>query len=149
MQIWTIQKGFEPLEWDSNYSNANSRQWNVMHLNSYSKHSNGILTIQMQIRCIRKGFESFEWKFKPFQRNSNCSKPKLNHSNEIRSIRMQISNIRKAFECKFEPLERDSKHSKAYFKFSKRMLTIWNQIRTHSNEIRSIWMEIWTIQKGL
>ena len=48
----------------------------------------------------------------------------------IRSIRMQIWTIReefKAFECKFEPFERDLKHSKL----------IW-----------SILMQIQAIQKG-
>ena len=51
---------------------------------------------------------------------------------------MQILTIRKefeAFECKFQPFERDSKHL--------------NPNSNYSNEIRSIRMQIWTIQKGL
>ena len=47
---------------------------------------------------------------------------------------MQIRTIRKgfeAFESKFEPLERDSKHS--------------NANSNHSKGIRSIWMQILTI----
>ena len=58
MQIQTIRKGFEAMEWkfeplemDSNHSNAN--------LN----HLKGIRGIRMQIRTIRKGFEAFERKF--------------------------------------------------------------------------------------
>ena len=50
---------------------------------------------------------------------------------------MDIKTIRKrfeAFEWKFEPFERDSKHSNAH--------------SNHSKEIRSILMEIWTIRKG-
>ena len=50
---------------------------------------------------------------------------------------MEIWTIRKrfeAFEWKFEPFERDLKHS--------------NQNLNHLKVIRSIWMEIWTIRKG-
>ena len=71
MWLEALECIFEPYEEDSNHSNANSKQ----------------------------GFESFECEFEPFQRDSNRSKPNLNHSNEIRSIRMQIPNIRKGFEC--------------------------------------------------
>ena len=61
----------------------------------------------------------------------------LSASNEIRSIRMQILTVRKgfeAFECKFEPLEKDSKNS--------------NGNSNHSKGIRSFQMKISTIRKG-
>ena len=76
----------------------------------------------MKIRTIQKWFEEFECKF----------------VKGIRSIRMEIQTIWKgleAFEWKFEPLEKDSKHSTANLNISKR---IW-----------SIHLEILTIWKGL
>ena len=48
---------------------------------------------------------------------------------------MQIRSIRKgfqAFKCKFDPFERDWKHS--------------NVNSNHLNQIRSIRMQIWTLQ---
>ena len=87
-------------------------------------------------------------KFKPFKRDSNLSNANLNHSKEIWSNRMHIQTIQKtiqtirmqiqtrfeAIECKFEPFEGDSNRSKAN--------------SNHLNEIRSNWMQIWTIRKG-
>ena len=130
-----IECKFEPFEWGSKHSNANSN------------HSNGIRTIHMQIRMqiwtIWMGFEAFKWDSK--------------HSNGIWSIRMQIRNIWngfKAFECKFEPFERDSKHSNANSNHSNanskllRDLKHSNANLNHSNGIRSIRMQIRTIRMG-
>ena len=77
---------------------------------------------------------------------------------------MQIGTIQKgfeAFECKFEPFERDSNHSKANSIHSKGILSSRMQILSlrkdskHSNansnfskRIQSILMEIRTIRKG-
>ena len=49
MQIRTIRKGFEVIEWDSN-------------------HSKGFWSIRMQIRTIRKEFKAFECKFEPLKK---------------------------------------------------------------------------------
>ena len=83
------------------------------------KHSKGIQSIRMQILTIRKGFEAFE-------KNSN-------NSQGIRSIQMEIRTIRKGFEgfeTKFEPFERDSKHSIANSKHSKGIRCIRMHIAT-------------------
>ena len=53
----------------------------------------------MQIRTIRKGFEAFEWKFESFERDWKRLNTNSNHSNGIRSIRMQIRSIRKLLEA--------------------------------------------------
>ena len=64
---------------------------------------------------------------------------------------MQIRTIRKgleAFEFKFEPFERDSKHSNANSNNSKVIRIIWMQIQTIQKDIRNIRMQIRTIRKG-
>ena len=96
MQIQTIQTTFEALE-------CNFQPFK------------GTLIIRMQIRSVRTIF-------KPFKRDSNQSNANSNHSNEIRTVQMQIRTFKK----------RDSNHSKAN----------WN----HSNKIRSIRMQIRTIR---
>ena len=81
----------------------------------------------MQIRTIQKGFKAFP------SANSN-------HSNEIRSIRIQIRTTWKrfeAFECKFKPFERDSKHLDANSNHSKGHS---NPNSNHSKGIRSVWI---------
>ena len=127
------------------------REWK--HLIANFNHSKGIRSIRIQIRTIRKGFEAFECKFEPFERDSKHSNANSNHSKGNRSIRIQIRTIRKGFEafelnsnhskgirsiwmqirtirkrfesfwCKFQPFERNSKHSNANsnFKFWKGM----------------------------
>ena len=152
MQIRTIRKGFEAIEWkferferDLNYSNANSN-----HSKRIGSIRMQIRSIRMQIRTTRKGFESFECKFEAFDRDSR-------HSKGIRSIRMQIRTTRKgleAFEYKFEPLERDWKHSNANSKHSNTNSKHSNansnnskQIPSIRMQIRSILMQIRTISK--
>ena len=68
----------------------------------------------------------------------------------------------KEFECKFEPLERDSKHSNAYSShWTTILLQIWSKFEAfewdsknsnansnHSKQIRSIRMQIQTSRKG-
>ena len=146
--VWTrfeaLECKVEPFEWHSKQQNANSN------------HSKRILTCRMPIWTIPMEFEQFECKFEQLKRdlnylkatfernsnhsnaNSNHSKEILaNHSNEVRSSRMQTWTIRttfKALECKFEPFERDSNHS--------------NANSNRSNDIQTIWMQILTIQKG-
>ena len=67
---------------------------------------------------------------------------------------MQIPTFQKefkAFECKFEPFERDSKHSNANSSRPKGIRSIQMQILTiqkDSKGIQSIQMQIRTIQKG-
>ena len=63
-----------------------------------------------------------EWKFEPFEKDSNQSKVKEKHSNDIRRKWMHV-----------EEFDRDAKHSNANSK--------------HSNEIRSTRMQIRTILK--
>ena len=131
---------FEPLERDSNHSNANA---------NFSK---GIRRIQMQIRTIRKGFEALKFKFEAFERDSKHSKvignsnANSNHSKGIRSILM-----------KFEPFERDSKHSNgnANHSFEEiQILTILKKFEAfeansnHSKGIGSIRIQIRTIRNG-
>ena len=108
-----------------------------------SKHSkanlnpaNEIQSIRMQI-CKRDSKQS--------NANSNCSNANLNYSNEIRNIQHQILTIRKefdVFECKFELLEKDSKHSYANWTSHKEFEANSN----HLNEIWSIWMYILTLK---
>jgi len=79
MQIWTIRTRFEAFKCKFNYSN-------------------GIRSIQMEIRAIWKGFEAFEWKSEPLERNSKHLNTNSNISNEIRSILMQILTIWMGFK---------------------------------------------------
>ena len=57
----------------------------------------------MQIQNFRKGSEAFESKFKPLERDSNHSNVNSNqsrdlkHSNQIRSIQMQVQTLQKTF----------------------------------------------------
>ena len=54
---------------------------------------------------------------------------------------MQIRTIQKgfkAFECKFEPFERDSNHSKAIRSILIQILTIRKGIRSIQKQIRTI-----------
>ena len=84
MQIQTIQTRFEAIE---------------CKFESFQ----GILTIQMQILTSPTRFEAIECKFESFERDSNHSKAKAKHSNDIRK-RMHIETIRmrfQAIECKF------------------------------------------------
>ena len=93
-----------------------------------------ILTIQTVFEAFECKFETFEWDLK--HSNANCNTWK-----GIQSIRMQIRTIQKwlmqiriirkgfeVFECKLLPFERDSKHSNANSKHSKRIQTIRMQI---------------------
>ena len=69
----------------------------------------------------------------------------------IRSIEMQIRTTQKgfkAFDCKFEPFERDSKHSNAHSNHSKGFRSILMQIRANSKGIGSIRIQIRTIGNG-
>ena len=98
-----------------------------------------IWTIRIQILTIRQGFE-------PFEKDWKHSNADLNHSKRIGSIRMQIRTIWKvfksfernfylfdeAFECKFEPLEKDSKHSNPNSSHSNQNLNHSNQKSNHS-----------------
>ena len=128
-QILTVRKWFaeleikfEPFKRDSKHSNANSNDSNNSTPNS--NHSTGIGSIWMQIRTILKIFKDISdihirMQFLPIRR----------------SIRMQIRTIWKGFEAfksKFQPYERDSKHS--------------NANSNHSKGIRSIRMQIQTIR---
>ena len=142
-----LQTRFEAFEWKFYPFERDSK-----HSNSNPNHSKGIRNTRMRIRIIYFG---------EHLKHSKHSNANMNHSKGFRSIPMQIRTIRKAFEafrCKFEPFERDLKHSNAN---SKRIRTIRMQIRTirkvskrsntnsnHSKGIRSIWMQIWTILKG-
>ena len=92
----------------------------------------------MQILFIRTGLEEFEWN--------------LNHSKGIPTNWKQIRYIRKEFEvfkCKFEPFERDTKHSNVNSKDSKGIRSVRMELNSsHSKGIRSEQTEIRTIQKG-
>ena len=74
MAILTIQKGFEAFE-------------------CKFEPFEGIQSIPIQIQTIRKGFEAFKYKFEPFERHSKHLNANCNHSNQIRSIRMQIRTL--------------------------------------------------------
>ena len=67
MQIRTIRKIFEVVEWKFN-------------------HSKGIRSVEMKFLTIRKGLEAFEFKFEPFERDSKHLNANLNPSKGIRSI---------------------------------------------------------------
>ena len=69
----------------------------ILILRKDSKHSKGIQSIRIQIRITRMGFEAFECKFETFELNSKHSNVNSKHSNWIRSIQMQILNLRKGF----------------------------------------------------
>ena len=107
----------------------------------------------MLIQTIQKWFEAFESKFVPFERDSKHSKANSNYLNGIRGIQVQIPTIRKGFErhsdanlnnskgfkvfeCKFQPFNRDSKHSNANSNYLKMIRSTWMQIRT---QIPIIW----------
>ena len=51
----------------------------------------------MQIWTTRMKFKALEGIFQVFEKDSNHSKPNSNHSNEIRSIWMEIWTITKEF----------------------------------------------------
>ena len=125
-----------------------------------------ILGIQMQIQTIWKEFEAFDCKFKPFERDSKHTNANSYHSNQIRSIRMQIPTIQtkcEAFECKFKPFmkfqgltlkckfeqfERDSKHLIVNLNRSNANSNNLTASLNNSKGIRSIQIQIRTIQKG-
>ena len=128
----------------------------LKHLNANSNHSKNICSIRKQILTVQKWFAEFKIKFKPFKRDSkysnansndsNNSNPNSNHSTGIRSIWIQIWNIRnglEAFECKFESFERYSKHSNAISTYSTKHL---NANSNHSKGIQSIQIQIPTIR---
>ena len=169
MQIRTIRKGFEafeckfePFERDSKHSNANSNHSKGirsirMQIRNVRKCFKFEYKFKLFERDDSKGFEAFECKFEPFDRDSNHSNANSRHLKGIRSIRMQIRPIRKRFECKFEecirkgfeafeykfePFERDSKHSNANSNPFERDSKHSNANSNHSKGIRIIRIQI-------
>ena len=74
MQIQTIRTRFEAFE-----CKFKPFERDLKHLNTKSKHSKGIQSLQIQNLNIPKGFELFE-------RDSKHSNGNSNHSNGIRNI---------------------------------------------------------------
>ena len=68
--------------------------------------------------------------------------------NRIQSVRITIRKGFEAFEWKFEPFEKDLKHSNANSNISKGIRSIRIQIQTIRKGFEELRMQIRTIRKG-
>ena len=149
---------FYPFKMDSNATSNNLKGTQSIWIQ--------IRTIRKEFEAFECKFKLFESKFEPFERDSKHSNADSNYLKGIRSIRIQIWTIRikirfeskfdsnpnliriqirtirmgwNEFKLKFEPFERDSKHSNANSNYS-------NLNSNHSKGIQSIRMQIRTQQ---
>ena len=140
-------------------------------------HSKGFWSVRMHIWSIWNRFEVFECKFKLFERISKCSNANSNPLKGIQSILIQIQTLQirfEAFECNSkrsqririqiwtrEGFEEFDSNFESKLKAFERIRCIRKENRTieshpkhlcansnHSKAIRSIRMQILTIQKA-
>ena len=105
----------------SKHSNTNSKPFerDSKHSNSNSNHSKGIRSIPMQILTIRKGFEALEFKFESIRKRFEVFMQIRTIRKRFKAFEWKFKPFEKHSKCKFEPFERDSKHSNAHSNHSK------------------------------